>query len=916
MITPPKRIYEFGRFRVDPGARLLSHDGQPIPLPPKAFDLLLILVRNSGTVVLKDELMQTLWPDTFVEDQNLKQNVFLIRRALGEKAHECCYVASAHGKGYRFLPTVVERHGGVNETPPATVESANGGAGIRRLRQFGPSTIVITLLLLTTSAYVLYVRVSPRRPSRLGPSAEQTSITPQRRSVAILDIRNLSGSRNDEWLSTAIPEMLSTELGAGEQLRIVSAEEISRFKLGFGQNVAETLSKESLARVRGTLGADLLVSGAYTVLGRRDDRVVRIDLRVQNAALGDTIAEISNTGREDDLFALLSEAGRRLREKLAIRELTPADFASVKASLPTNAQAAKLYSEALARLRAFEPLPARDLFERVVTLDPTNSRSHSALSEAWEMLGYQERSQDEARKAFELATALPDADRLWVEARFYETAKEWEKAIKAYSKLFLSYPDNVDHGLRLASAEISAGKANEALGLVESLRKFPSPAREDPRIDLAEAAAAQSLFDIARAKAAAGRAAVKGNALGARLIVAQAKYWQAEAASDLQNVKEALAEYEQARELYTAVGDRSGVCHALIGVGNIVQGQDHALARAIFSRVLEMAREIGDQRSVARALLDLANVAYDDGELQKAKGTYEKAFAVYREINDRPGMAGLLLNIGLTLDELGDYHSAEAELQQSLAIATESKLNFDITDAYNTLGTVFYHEGKLSESLRAYNYSLNAARAIEFKGGIVDNLAEIGRIMRAQGELGMAREKEKEALALQEDSLAPRLELALIELEEHNPVAAEESARKAQPKANYRTADNLTWYTVLAQALLAQGKPAAAEKILKHAEALGMKKSAFLDARLEFAVTSARLQAALGRGTQASTMLRAAIADARNLGDVPYQLEACNTFVAIDLQRATPSDVRSCVNALQQHAATGFALFAQNNTRQ
>ena len=116
-------------------------------------------------------------------------------------------------------------------------------------------------------------------------------------------------------------------------------------------------------------------------------------------------------------------------------------------------------------------------------------------------------------------------------------------------------------------------------------------------------------------------------------------------------------------------------------------------------------------------------------------------------------------------------------------------------------------------------------------------------------------------------------------------MAAEESARKAQPKANYRTADNLTWYTVLAQALLAQGNPAAAEKILKHAEALGMKKSAFLDARLAFAVTSARLQAALGRGTQASTLLQAAIADARNLGDVPYQLEACNTFVASDLQR-------------------------------
>ena len=905
MDRPPKRIYEFGRFQVDPGARLLTRDGQPVPLPTKAFDLLLILVRNSGSVVSKDELMQALWPDTFVQDQNLKQSVFLIRKALGEKAHECCFVATAHGKGYRFLPRVVERHeGGLDETPLGGVRSSTaGGATIKRPRQFGFPTIVIALLA-ALAAYIFSVRKIPRKPTGLDISANRNEIAPQRRSVAILDIRNLSGRRNDDWLSTAIPEMLGTELEAGEQLHMVSGEEVARFKLGFRQNVAETLSRETLARIRGTLGADLLVSGAYTLLGSRNDRVVRIDLRVQDASSGNTITEISNSGREDDLFALLSEAGARLREKLAIRELAPAEFASVKASLPTNTQAAKLYSEALTRLRAFEPLPARDLFEAVVTMDPTNSRAHSALSEAWELLGYQERSQDEARKAFELATALPAADRLWVEARSYESAKEWEKAIKAYSELFLSYPDNVDCGLRLASAEISAGKASEALRVVESLRKLPSPAREDPRIDLTEAAAAQSLFDIPKAKAVAGRAAGKGTALGARLIVARAKYSQAEADFDLKNAKEALTEYEQARELYAAVGNRSGVCHALIGVGNIVQGQDHALAKAIFSRVLEMAREIGDQKSLARAQLDLANVSYDDGELLKAKTTYEKALAVYREINDRPGMAGLLLNIGLTLDQLGDYQSAEVKLQQSLAIASELKLNFDIVVAYNTLGAVFYHEGKSAESLRAYNNSLNAARAIEFRDGIIDNLAEIGKIMRAQGDLGMAREKEQEALSLQEDSLGPRLELARIELEEHNPAAAEASVRKVLLKANNKTPDNLSCYTVLAQALLAQGKLVAADKILKHAEALGMKKSAFLDARLEFAVTNARVQAALGRGTQASTMLQATIADARALGDVPYQLEACNALVAIDVQRAISSDTRSCVNALQQHAVS------------
>jgi ATP/maltotriose-dependent transcriptional regulator MalT len=173
----------------------------------------------------------------------------------------------------------------------------------------------------------------------------------------------------------------------------------------------------------------------------------------------------------------------------------------------------------------------------------------------------------------------------------------------------------------------------------------------------------------------------------------------------------------------------------------------------------------------------------------------------------------------------------------------------------------------------------------------------------------MAREKEQEALSLQEDSLGPRLELARIELEEHNPAAAEASVRKVLPKANNKTLDSLSCYTILAQALLAQGKLVAADKILKHAEALGMKRSAFLDARLEFAITSARVQAALGRGTLASTMLQAAITDAGNMGDVPYQVGGCNTLMAIDIQRAT-SDTRSCVNAHQQHATFSRATIA------
>jgi DNA-binding winged helix-turn-helix (wHTH) protein/tetratricopeptide (TPR) repeat protein len=902
MHPEPMQIYEFGAFRLDTGSRLLTRNGDQVALPPKAFDFLVMVVRNRGRVVLKDEIMQALWPDTFVEEQNLKQTVFLLRKALGENAHDPCYIASVHGKGYRFLPRVLETRASMPEGRSALLSSDIRLTDIRS-RQFGFVALIFLLIFL---AYLAFMHFGIRPSDRQHREAAA-------RSLAVVDIHNLSASRDDDWLSTAIEEMLTTEMGVGEQLRTLTGEDVAHFE--FSSPRAMSLN-DILPRIHNTLGVDFIVNGDYAVVGSAQDRMLRIDLRLQDVVKGENIAAISETGRVDDLFALISHAGRRFREKLAIGELSPNEFTSVKSSLPTNEEAVKLYAEALGELRAFEPLSARGLLERVVVLEPTYSQAHSALSEAWEMLGYQDRARDEAQRAFELAINLPSADRLWMQAHFYETAKEWDKAIDIYTELFRSHPDNLGYGLRLAQADISAGRANDALKVVESLHKLPRPAREDARIDLTTAAAAQALFDISTAKTAATRAAEKGKASGARLIVAQAEYSEAEAASDLQNTKEALTDYEQAKQLYAAVGDKAGVCDALVGTGNIVQGQDPALAKTIFSRVLDIAREIGYQRTVARALLDLANVSYDDGELQKAKALYERGFLTYREINDSPGMAGLLLNVGLTLDELGDYQSAEAKLQQSLSIATASKLNFDIADAYNTLGAVLYHEGKLSESLQAYNNSLNTARAIHLKDAIVDSLAGIGRVMRARHELGSAREKQKEALMLQEDALAPRLELARIELDEGNPAGAEETVRKALPKRpRDKTPDSLTPYTILAEALLAQGKRGAAEYSLKRAEALGMRKSPFLDARLEFAITSAHLQAALGHETHASAMLKAAIADARNCGDVPYQLEACNSLVAIDEGKIPFLTGRSCLQVLQEHASAGFVLFAQKAAR-
>jgi Tol biopolymer transport system component/DNA-binding winged helix-turn-helix (wHTH) protein len=104
-----KHFYEFGPFRVDVEERLLLLDGQVVGLTPKAFDTLLVLVRNRGRMLGREELMRQVWPDSFVEEANLTVNISTLRKALGERPHEHRYIATVPGRGYRFMADVRER---------------------------------------------------------------------------------------------------------------------------------------------------------------------------------------------------------------------------------------------------------------------------------------------------------------------------------------------------------------------------------------------------------------------------------------------------------------------------------------------------------------------------------------------------------------------------------------------------------------------------------------------------------------------------------------------------------------------------------------------------------------------------------------------------------------------------------------
>src|SRR5687768_6674392 len=106
MNGPNDGVLRFGEYVLDLQKRLLSKDGDPIPLMPKAFDLLRYLAENHGRVINKDELMSAVWPDTVVEESNLSQNISILRRTLGEKRAQNLYIATVPGTGYKFVADV------------------------------------------------------------------------------------------------------------------------------------------------------------------------------------------------------------------------------------------------------------------------------------------------------------------------------------------------------------------------------------------------------------------------------------------------------------------------------------------------------------------------------------------------------------------------------------------------------------------------------------------------------------------------------------------------------------------------------------------------------------------------------------------------------------------------------------------
>ena len=347
MVPQAKQLYEFGQFRLDPQERLLFRDGEPVPLTPKAFDMLMALVENSGRLVEKEELMRRLWPDSFVEEGSLAQNVSLLRKALGESSDGQKFIETVPRRGYRFITgvrgvqgdaelIVQEQTGGVavedhNEpdisesnvasTQAGTREALHSGRPVNRIwRQKPKQAVLIAALTLTVVVVAFwYFLISNTNEQDAGRDIK---------SIAVLPFKSLSADGADEYLGVGIAETLTTRLGSLKLLTVRPTSAV--FKYADSQKETAVAGKE--------LKVDSVLEGSIRRFGDRLRVTVRL-VRVSDVSL--LWAEHFDENFTD-IFKVEDSISRKVAEALALK-LSGEEQRRLTKRYTDNAEAYQLY---------------------------------------------------------------------------------------------------------------------------------------------------------------------------------------------------------------------------------------------------------------------------------------------------------------------------------------------------------------------------------------------------------------------------------------------------------------------------------------------------------------------------------------------------------------------------------------------
>jgi len=457
-----KHLYGFGSYRLDAVERVLLRDGQPVTLPPKDLETLLVLVERAGHIVEKEELLEKVWPGVFVEEGNLARHIFNLRQVLGDSPDGRKYIETIPKRGYRFVAAVQEDPEAT--APYSTVQDSEQAQttvhfGQKRSLWMWP----LALAVLAVTGILIARHFWPQR----NPS-------PQRAMLAVLPFINLSGDAHEDYFADGLTEEMIAQLGQLQpaQLGVIARTSTARYKD----------TKETVAQIARELGVGYLLEGSV----RRGGDRVRVTAQLIQAGEQTHLWAETYERPLADVLSIQREIAKKITHSLSIQLLPAAT--SVSANSRLNLESYDKYLLGLHELgedTRESVNRAIQYFQEAIALDPKDARLYAALAAAYDAATtyysspaeVMPRAKEAALRAVELDPTLGSAHvRLGYVRLFFDW--DWPAAEREYRRALEINPSLPEGQLGYANYLATLGHFDEALSRVQQAYLFDPLALE------------------------------------------------------------------------------------------------------------------------------------------------------------------------------------------------------------------------------------------------------------------------------------------------------------------------------------------------------------------------------------------------------------------------------------------------------
>ncbi len=457
-----KHLYGFGSYRLDAVERVLLRDGQPVTLPPKDLETLLVLVERAGHIVEKEELLEKVWPGVFVEEGNLARHIFNLRQVLGDSPDGRKYIETIPKRGYRFVAAVQEDPEAT--APYSTVQDSEQAQttvhfGQKRSLWMWP----LALAVLAVTGILIARHFWPQR----NPS-------PQRAMLAVLPFINLSGDAHEDYFADGLTEEMIAQLGQLQpaQLGVIARTSTARYKD----------TKETVAQIARELGVGYLLEGSV----RRGGDRVRVTAQLIQAGEQTHLWAETYERPLADVLSIQREIAEKITHSLSIQLLPAAT--SVSANSRLNLESYDKYLLGLHELgedTRESVNRAIQYFQEAIALDPKDARLYAALAAAYDAATtyysspaeVMPRAKEAALRAVELDPTLGSAHvRLGYVRLFFDW--DWPAAEREYRRALEINPSLPEAQLGYANYLATLGHFDEAVSRVQQAYLFDPLALE------------------------------------------------------------------------------------------------------------------------------------------------------------------------------------------------------------------------------------------------------------------------------------------------------------------------------------------------------------------------------------------------------------------------------------------------------